>query len=148
MKLPLLTRLTLFDVYTGGQVGAGRRSLAWSLTFQAPDRTLTDKEVNELHAKIVAEVGPALRGRGPGGMTMAGADGLAERLEQLEKSVRRAAEAIARLRRERETLQARVTQLEGKLAGADGDGASCRPSARSARKCWPRWTACSRSWTS
>jgi phenylalanyl-tRNA synthetase beta chain len=56
MKLPLLTRLTLFDVYTGGQVGKGRRSLAWSLTFQAEDRTLTDKEVNDLHAKIVKEV--------------------------------------------------------------------------------------------
>jgi phenylalanyl-tRNA synthetase beta chain len=57
MKLPLLSRVTLFDVYEGGQVGAGKRSLAWSLTFQAPDRTLTDKEVNELHARIVAEVG-------------------------------------------------------------------------------------------
>jgi phenylalanyl-tRNA synthetase beta chain len=57
MKLPLLSRISLFDVYEGGQVGAGRRSLAWSLTFQASDRTLTDKEVNELHARIVAEVG-------------------------------------------------------------------------------------------
>jgi phenylalanyl-tRNA synthetase beta chain len=57
MKLPLLSRVTLFDVYEGDQVGAGKRSLAWSLTFQASDRTLTDKEVNELHAKIVAEVG-------------------------------------------------------------------------------------------
>jgi len=57
MKLPLLSRLTLFDVYEGDQVGAGRRSLAWSLTFQAPDRTLTDAEVNDLHARIVAEIG-------------------------------------------------------------------------------------------
>ena len=57
MKLPLLSRITLFDVYEGGQVGAGKRSLAWNLTFQAADRTLTDKEVNDLHAKIVAEVG-------------------------------------------------------------------------------------------
>jgi phenylalanyl-tRNA synthetase beta chain len=56
MKLPLLSRLTLFDVYEGGQVGAGRRSLAWSLIFQSPDRTLTDREVNELHAKIVSEI--------------------------------------------------------------------------------------------
>jgi len=56
MNLALLTRVTLFDVYEGGQVGAGKRSLAWSLTFQAPDRTLTDQEVNQLHAKIVAEV--------------------------------------------------------------------------------------------
>ena len=56
MRLPLLARLALFDVYTGGQVGEGRRSLAWSLTFQAEDRTLTDKEVNDLHAKVVKEI--------------------------------------------------------------------------------------------
>ncbi|HEU4439665.1 MAG TPA: phenylalanine--tRNA ligase subunit beta [Methylomirabilota bacterium] len=56
MGLPLLTRISLFDVYTGGQVGAGKRSLAWSLTFQAPDRTLTDAEVNRLHEQIVAEI--------------------------------------------------------------------------------------------
>ena len=53
---PWLTRVALFDVYEGSQVGAGRRSLAWSLTFQAPDRTLTDAEVNDVHARIVAEV--------------------------------------------------------------------------------------------
>jgi phenylalanyl-tRNA synthetase beta chain len=56
MRLGLLARISLFDVYTGGQVGAGRRSLAWSLTFQAPDRTLTDAEVNRLHERIIAEV--------------------------------------------------------------------------------------------
>ena len=56
MNLALLARLTLFDVYTGGQVGAGRRSLAWSLTYQVPDRTLTDAEVNRLHERIVALV--------------------------------------------------------------------------------------------
>lgn len=56
MRLPLLTRLALFDVYTGDQIGPGRRSLAWGLTFQAPDRTLTDAEVNDLHARIVTEI--------------------------------------------------------------------------------------------
>ncbi|HUM15047.1 MAG TPA: phenylalanine--tRNA ligase subunit beta [Candidatus Nitrosotalea sp.] len=61
MGLPLLTRISLFDVYTGGQVGAGRRSLAWSLTFQAPDRTLTDAEVNRLHERIVAEIAKRFR---------------------------------------------------------------------------------------
>ncbi|HXJ82097.1 MAG TPA: phenylalanine--tRNA ligase subunit beta [Candidatus Methylomirabilis sp.] len=53
MRLPLLTRVVLFDVYTGDQIGSGCRSLAWSLTFQAPDRTLRDSEVNELHGRIV-----------------------------------------------------------------------------------------------
>ena len=40
----------------GTRSGAGRRSLAFSLTYQAPDRTLTDREVNDLHATIVAEI--------------------------------------------------------------------------------------------
>jgi phenylalanyl-tRNA synthetase beta chain len=56
MRLPLLTRVVLFDVYGGDQIGPGRRSLAWSLTFQAPDRTLRDGEVNELHGRIVGEL--------------------------------------------------------------------------------------------
>jgi len=48
-----LETVTLFDVYTGGQVEEGMRSLAFSLTFRAPDRTLTDEEINECHEKIV-----------------------------------------------------------------------------------------------
>jgi phenylalanyl-tRNA synthetase beta chain len=56
MRIPLLARIRLFDVYEGGQVGEGRRSLAFNLTYQAPDRTLTDREVNDLHAGIVAGV--------------------------------------------------------------------------------------------
>lgn len=51
------------------------------------------------------------------------AEGLTERLEQLEKSVRRAAETITRLRKERDSLQARVVGVEAKLAAAEGDRA-------------------------
>ena len=60
---PWLARVALFDVYSGSQVGAGRRSLAWSLTFQAPDRTLTDAEVNESHARVVRRSSEPLRRR-------------------------------------------------------------------------------------
>jgi phenylalanyl-tRNA synthetase beta chain len=42
---PLLEQVRLFDVYTGSQVGDGRKSLAYALRFRAPDRTLTDAEV-------------------------------------------------------------------------------------------------------
>jgi phenylalanyl-tRNA synthetase beta chain len=56
LDLPLLARIALFDVYTGAQVGAGRKSLAFGLTWQAPDRTLTDREVNELHGRVVDEI--------------------------------------------------------------------------------------------
>jgi phenylalanyl-tRNA synthetase beta chain len=41
---PLLESVRLFDVYTGSQVGDGNKSLAYKLTFRAPDRTLTAEE--------------------------------------------------------------------------------------------------------
>ncbi|MCL1837763.1 MAG: phenylalanine--tRNA ligase subunit beta [Propionibacteriaceae bacterium] len=40
----LLESLALFDVYTGEQIAAGKKSLAFALRFRAPDRTLTDAE--------------------------------------------------------------------------------------------------------
>ncbi len=57
---PYLRRVTLFDVYTGEQVGAGRKSLAYALLYQADDRTLTDAEVNEMHREVVARLRRAL----------------------------------------------------------------------------------------
>jgi phenylalanyl-tRNA synthetase beta chain len=53
----LLRRAEVFDVYAGAQVGEGRRSLALRLEFRAKDRTLTDEEVAERRAKIVAALG-------------------------------------------------------------------------------------------
>ncbi len=50
----LLESLRLFDVYTGEQVGEGRRSLAFALRFRAPDRTLTDEEVAAARNAAVA----------------------------------------------------------------------------------------------
>jgi phenylalanyl-tRNA synthetase beta chain len=41
-----LEEVALFDVYVGDQVGEGQTSLAYRLTFRAPDRTLTTEEVN------------------------------------------------------------------------------------------------------
>jgi phenylalanyl-tRNA synthetase beta chain len=49
----LVRSVVLFDVYRGEQVGAGRKSLAYRLTYQADDRTLTDREVAKLRGKIV-----------------------------------------------------------------------------------------------
>jgi FtsZ-binding cell division protein ZapB len=51
------------------------------------------------------------------------AESLTERLEQLEKSARRAAETITRLRKERDSLQAKVAGLEAKLHHVDGERA-------------------------
>ncbi len=48
-----LTQITLFDVYTGKQVEAGKKSLAFSLTFQSNDKTLTDAEIDPAIDKII-----------------------------------------------------------------------------------------------
>ncbi|MCL4287062.1 MAG: phenylalanine--tRNA ligase subunit beta, partial [Thermoleophilia bacterium] len=61
----LLESAEVFDVYAGEQVPAGKRSLALRLAFRAPDRTLTDAEVEPLRARIVAALeatGARLRG--------------------------------------------------------------------------------------
>lgn len=51
-----LTQITLFDVYTGKQVEEGKKSLAFSLTFQSNDKTLTDAEIDPEIEKIVAKL--------------------------------------------------------------------------------------------
>jgi phenylalanyl-tRNA synthetase beta chain len=70
-RVPMVKRFRLFDVYTGEQVGAGRKSLAYSLLYQADDRTLTDAEVNAMHGEVVARLREALgaevRGAAGGG---------------------------------------------------------------------------------
>jgi phenylalanyl-tRNA synthetase beta chain len=62
----LLETVRLFDVYTGEQVGAGQRSLAYKLTFRAPDRTLTGEEAVAARDAAVAvaarRFGAVLRG--------------------------------------------------------------------------------------
>ena len=51
---PLCESVRLFDVYTGPQVGEGRRSLAFALRFRAPDRTLTEQETGAARDAAVA----------------------------------------------------------------------------------------------
>ena len=62
----LLEAVRLFDVYTGEQAGEGSKSLAYTLRFRAPDRTLTAEEVTEARDAAVAEAarrtGAVLRG--------------------------------------------------------------------------------------
>ena len=51
----LLESVRLFDVYTGAQVGEGKKSLAFALRFRAPDRTLTEAETGAARdAAVVA----------------------------------------------------------------------------------------------
>jgi phenylalanyl-tRNA synthetase beta chain len=49
---PLLESVELFDLFSGGEIGAGRKSLAYRLTYRDRSRTLTSEEVNAAHAKI------------------------------------------------------------------------------------------------
>ena len=52
----LLSDVRLFDIFRGEQIGAGKKSLAYSLTYQAEDRTLTDKKITKLRTQIIKEL--------------------------------------------------------------------------------------------
>jgi len=61
----LVNRATLFDLYTGKQVAAGKKSLAYRIAFQSPTHTLTDSEVDKVQRQILnklsRELGATLR---------------------------------------------------------------------------------------
>ena len=52
----LLTEIEVFDVYTGANVPADKKSIAYSLTFADNKKTLTDEEVNSLMEKVMNNV--------------------------------------------------------------------------------------------
>jgi len=49
----ILEDVRLFDIYEGSQIPEGHKSMAYSLSFRASDRTLKDEEVNEAHENII-----------------------------------------------------------------------------------------------
>ena len=51
-KIPNLVDVQLFDIFMGQPLKEGEKSMAYTLTFQAMDRTLTDAEVNTAHEKL------------------------------------------------------------------------------------------------
>jgi phenylalanyl-tRNA synthetase beta chain len=55
----LAESVRLFDVYRGERLPAGKKSLAFSVTYRAPDRTLTDEEVDRVHRAAVERVAAA-----------------------------------------------------------------------------------------
>jgi phenylalanyl-tRNA synthetase beta chain len=54
-----LREMRPFDVYHGEQVGEGRKSIAFAVSFQSPDRTLTDEDAAELRRRIVTALAEA-----------------------------------------------------------------------------------------
>ena len=60
---PLLESVQLFDVYRDeAKLGAGKKSMAYSLTYRAADRTLTGDEVDKAHSRLVTKVCGATKG--------------------------------------------------------------------------------------
>ncbi|MEW6033825.1 MAG: phenylalanine--tRNA ligase subunit beta [Chloroflexota bacterium] len=63
---PLVSQVTLFDVYQGDQVPQGKKSLAFRVVYQSPTHTLTDEEVNGVQQRMIEalkdKLGAVLRG--------------------------------------------------------------------------------------
>jgi phenylalanyl-tRNA synthetase beta chain len=49
----VVSQVRLFDVYRSDQIGVGKKSLAYSITYQAPDKTLTDRDVAGIRTRII-----------------------------------------------------------------------------------------------
>jgi phenylalanyl-tRNA synthetase beta chain len=49
----LVRRVRLFDVYTGEGIPEGKKSLAYAITYQSPERTLTEAEIEAAHGAVV-----------------------------------------------------------------------------------------------
>jgi len=56
VKSELVSEIELFDIYRGGKLPAGKKSMAYRIFYQSPDRTLTDDEVNALHARVAMKL--------------------------------------------------------------------------------------------
>jgi phenylalanyl-tRNA synthetase beta chain len=55
-EFPLVEVVSLFDLYEGEQVGAGKKSLAYHLTFRSAEHTLTDEEANRVQQEILSRL--------------------------------------------------------------------------------------------
>jgi len=59
----ILKDAELFDIFRGEQVGTGSKSLAYRLTWQAPNRTLNDKEVGKMRERVILTLEKELKAR-------------------------------------------------------------------------------------
>ena len=61
----LVSEVKIFDIYSGEQVPAGKKSMAYRIIYQSPSHTLTDDEANKVQQQImdrlVKETGASLR---------------------------------------------------------------------------------------
>jgi len=61
-SFPLVTEVTLFDLYTGEQIPQGKKSFAIRIVYQSPEHTLTDDEVNQVQQKMLDRLSRELEG--------------------------------------------------------------------------------------
>jgi phenylalanyl-tRNA synthetase beta chain len=52
----LIEEVSIFDYYKGGNIPAGKKSLAFSILYRSKERTLTDEEVEKLHSSLVEHI--------------------------------------------------------------------------------------------
>ncbi len=55
-KQPLVTLVELFDLYEGEKIGADKKSLAFHVAYQSPERTLTIAEIDVVQAAMIKEL--------------------------------------------------------------------------------------------
>ena len=60
LRSPLCVDVRVLEDYRGEKRPAGRKGMLWSFTYRAPDRTLTDAEVQKLHDELVGKLGQEL----------------------------------------------------------------------------------------
>ena len=59
----LIEKVELFDVYSGGQILKGKKSVAFSITYRSYDRTLKDEEVSKIQQNIIKDLENNLNAR-------------------------------------------------------------------------------------
>ncbi len=62
VKIKNLEDVTLFDLYSGKGIPVGKKSIAVRVRYRSLDKTLTDEEINAMHAKIIKALGKKLGG--------------------------------------------------------------------------------------
>jgi phenylalanyl-tRNA synthetase beta chain len=62
MQEPLVERCVLFDVYQGDSLQSGCKSVALSVYYRSAQKTLTEKNVEKVHVKIIKELGSKFAG--------------------------------------------------------------------------------------
>jgi phenylalanyl-tRNA synthetase beta chain len=56
LNQPLIEEVKVFDQYRGAPIPDGKKSLAYTISYRAEDRTLTDGEVNAMHQDLVSKI--------------------------------------------------------------------------------------------